>query len=105
MVNRSAEFGARSLKPRDVRRSLASMTDEEVTPFVGKPVRVTLADGGILAGVLYTDSSHGHGHGHHHYMVASAPVREGEEGAKAVIHGAGQITQIEDASDDPAARL
>jgi hypothetical protein len=81
------------------------MTDEEVKPYVGKPVRVTLADGQLFAGVLFTEDGDGHGHGHHHYMVKSAPVREGEESHKVVIHGAGQITTIEDASGDPAATL
>jgi len=31
------------------------MTDHEVKPFVGRAVRVTLADGRILAGTLHRD--------------------------------------------------
>lgn len=81
------------------------MTDEEVSPYIGKPVRITLADGQIFAGVLYGEDSHGHGHGHHHYMISSPPIRAGEENHKVVIHGAGQITTIEDAAGDPAANL
>jgi hypothetical protein len=77
------------------------MTDQEVQPFVGKPVRVTLADARILAGTLHADDSHGHGHAH--YAVVSDPVEHGGEPVQEVIHGAAQITDIEDASDDPAA--
>ncbi len=77
------------------------MTDQEVQPFVGKPVRITLADTRILAGTLHADDSHGHGHVH--YAVVSDPVEEGEAPVAEVIHGAAQITEIEDASSDPAA--
>jgi hypothetical protein len=77
------------------------MTDQEVQPFVGKPVRITLADARILAGTLHADASHGHGHVH--YAVVSDPVEAGGRPAQEVIHGAAQITQIEDASNDPAA--
>jgi hypothetical protein len=77
------------------------MNDDEVQPFVGKPVRLTLADGRILAGTLH---AHGdHGHGHVHYAVVSDPVQRGGEPVVETIHGAGPITDIEDASDDPAA--
>ena len=79
------------------------MHDDEVMPFVGKPVRVTLADGKILAGTLYADSDHGHDH--NHYAVVSDPVEPGQGKVIETIHGAGQITQIQDASDDPAAKL
>ena len=77
------------------------MTDDEVRPWVGKPVRITLDDGRVLAGTLHAED--GHGHGHSHYSVVSDPVRP--DGWKAVetIHGAGRINVIEDASDDPAA--
>jgi hypothetical protein len=78
------------------------MTDEEVQPYVGKPVRVTLADGTILAGVLHGDDG-GHGHGHAHYAVESRSADEAGTPVHAMIHGSGQITEIEDASDDPAA--
>lgn len=78
------------------------MTDQEVKPFVGKPVRVTLADGRILAGTLHGDEG-GHGHGHAHYTVVSDPVVKGGEKVSAAIHGSDQITQIDDAANDPAA--
>jgi hypothetical protein len=77
------------------------MTDQEVQPYVGKAVRVTLADTRILAGTLHADASHGHGHVH--YAVVSDPVQPGGQPVQEVIHGASVITDIEDASDDPAA--
>ncbi len=77
------------------------MTDVEVRPWVGKPVRVTLDDGAVLAGTLHADDSHGHGHVH--YAVVSDPIAEGGNKVTEVIHGAGRITEIEDAADDPAA--
>lgn len=77
------------------------MTDDEVRPWVGKPVRLTLDDGRVLAGTLHEDAAGGHGHTH--YAVVSDPVAEGGEKVTEVIHGAGRINEIEDASDDPAA--
>lgn len=77
------------------------MTDQEVHPYVGKAVRVTLADGRILAGTLHLDD--GHGHGHSHYAVVSDPIQKGGEKVVEMIHGAAPIAQIEDASSDPAA--
>ncbi len=77
------------------------MTDDEVRPYVGKAVRLTLDDGRVLAGTLHADASGGHGHTH--YAVVSDPIREGGEKVQEVVHGAGRITEIEDASDDPAA--
>ena len=77
------------------------MTDDEVRPWVGKPVRVTLDDGQVLAGTLHADDSHGHGHTH--YAVVSDPIVEGGDKVTAVIHGAGRINVIDDASDDQAA--
>jgi len=79
------------------------MTDEEIRPYLGKPARVTLADGGVLAGVL--EESGDHGHGHRHYEVVSDPIRQGEAPVREVVHGGNQIVTIEDASSDPAARL
>ncbi len=77
------------------------MTEHEVAPFVGKAVRLTLADGQILAGTLHAD--HGHGHGHTHYAVVSDPVVAGGDPVTVTLHGAAGITEIVDASDDPAA--
>ena len=77
------------------------MTDEEVRPWVGKPVRLTLDDGRVLAGTLHAEN--GHGHGHAHYAVVSDPVRQGGDPVAEMIHGAERINEIEDASDDPAA--
>ncbi len=78
------------------------MTDEELRPYVGKPVRATLADGRVLAGTLHADADAGHGHTH--YAVVSDPVREGGQKLREVLHGADVVTSIDDASDDPAAR-
>jgi len=77
------------------------MTDDEVRTYVGQAVRVTLDDGRVVAGTLHAED--GHGHGHSHYMVVSDPVREGAEPVVEMIHGAQRITEIDDASDDPAA--
>jgi hypothetical protein len=77
------------------------MTDQEIQPFIGKAVRITLADTRILAGTLHADSSGGHGHVH--YAVVSDPIVKGGQKVQEVIHGAEQITDVEDASSDPAA--
>lgn len=77
------------------------MTDQEVAPYVGKPVRATLADGRIVAGTLHADDAHGHGH--EHYAIVSDPVREGGDKVREILHGADALVQIEDASQDPAA--
>lgn len=77
------------------------MTDKEVQPFVGKPVRVTLADGRIVAGTLHADDDGGHGHTH--YVVVSGPVAQGGRPVREVLHGADAITEIESAAGDPAA--
>ena len=77
------------------------MTDQEVRPWVGKAVRLTLDDGTVLAGTLHAEN--GHGHGHQHYAVVSDPVRQGQSAVTELIHGAERINEIEDASDDPAA--
>jgi hypothetical protein len=77
------------------------MHEDEVAPFIGKPVRVTLADGRVLAGTLHAEGSHGHGHVH--YAVVSDPLRAGAPPVRELIHGSDQITDVEDASDDPAA--
>jgi hypothetical protein len=77
------------------------MTEQEVSPYVGRAVRVSLDDGRILAGTLHADD--GGGHGHKHYVIVSAPVREGAQPVREVLHGSQRITEIKDASDDPAA--
>ncbi len=77
------------------------MTEPEVAPFVGKAVRLTLADGRILAGTLHAD--HGHGHGHTHYAVVSDPVVAGGDPFSVMLHVAAGFTEFVDASDDPAA--
>jgi small nuclear ribonucleoprotein (snRNP)-like protein len=80
---------------------MSVMTDQEVKPYLGKPVRVHLADGRLLAGTLHADDAHGHGHVH--YAVVSDSIRKGGEKVTEVLHGAAQITEIEDAASDPAA--
>ena len=77
------------------------MTDQEIKPYLGKAVRVTLADRRVLAGVLYASDESGHGHPH--YAILSDAIREGGHVAREVIHGGDQIATIEDASGDPAA--
>jgi hypothetical protein len=77
------------------------MHPDEVQPFVGKAVRLTLADGTVLAGTLH---AHGdEGHGHVHYAIVSDPIQAGGENVVEMLHGSDQITEIVDASDDPAA--
>jgi hypothetical protein len=77
------------------------MTDEELAVYVGKPVRITLADGRLLAGTLHADKDHGHGHTH--YAVVSDPIKSGDRPVTEVIHGADIVTEVQDASNDPAA--
>ncbi len=77
------------------------MTDAELKPFLGKPVRLTMADGRLLAGTLHAEE--GHGHGHVHYAIVSDPIRDGGEKVHEILHGADLVTQVEDASSDPAA--
>jgi hypothetical protein len=77
------------------------MTDDEVQPWIGKAVRVTLSDASIVAGTLHGED--GHGHHHKHYTVVSDPIKKGDDKVQVLIHGANLITNIEDASDDPAA--
>lgn len=77
------------------------MTDQEVTSYAGKAIRVTLADGRVLAGTLHVDD--GHGHGHMHYAIVSDPIEAGGAMVSEMLHGASSIVEIEDASSDPAA--
>ncbi len=83
------------------------MTDKEIKPFVGTAVRATLADGRILAdGRVLAGTLHSHGdegHGHIHYAVVSDPIKKGGEPVVEMLHGGDQITEISDASNDPAA--
>ena len=71
------------------------MTDHEVKPFVGRAVRVTLADGRILAGTLHREADT-KADSNAYLVVSDAPV-------EARIEEADRITQIEDAANDPAA--
>jgi hypothetical protein len=77
------------------------MTDNEVQAWVGKAVRITLTDASIVAGTLHVED--GYGHGHTHYTVVSDPIKKGDDKVRVLIHGAALITNIEDASGDPAA--
>jgi hypothetical protein len=77
------------------------MTDQEIKPFLGKAVRVTLADRRVFAGVLHASDESGHGH--RHYAIVSDPIRKGGSAVRELIHGGDQIAMIEDASGDPAA--
>jgi len=80
------------------------MTDQELAPYVGKAVRVTLADGRLVAGTLHADDADdAHGHGHSHYAIVSDPIREGDQKVREVLHGGDAVVSVEDASDDPAA--
>ena len=78
------------------------MTDSEIKPWIGKAIRATLADGRTIAGTLHAEDAHAHGHVH--YLIVSDPVKPGGPKGQEVIHGAGAISEISDASADPAAR-
>jgi hypothetical protein len=84
-------------------KGIFAMTDAEVQPFLNKPIRATLADGRILAGVLQQKS--GHGHDHAHYTITSGPLRQGEPPVQELVHGATAFTEIDEAFEDQAARL
>lgn len=76
------------------------MTTDEVAPFVGQSVRVTLADGRMFAGTLRREEGVGVDDG---YVVVSPALRAGERSVNGVIESASLITQIDDASGDEAA--
>ncbi len=95
------ENGGWGATPDDSQAIFESMTDQEIKPFLGKAVRVTLADRRVFAGVLHTSDESGHGH--RHYAIVSDPIREGDRAVRQLIHGGDQIAMIEDASGDPAA--
>jgi hypothetical protein len=78
-----------------------SMTDQEIKPYLGKAVRVTLADRRVIADVLHASDESGHGH--RHYAIVSDAIREGGHVARELIHGGDRIATIENASGDPAA--
>jgi putative oxidoreductase len=75
------------------------MTEEEVRPYVGKPVRITLDDGCVLTGTLY---AHG-ADGHTHYAAISDPGRGESPKVAETIHAAERISLIEEAPEEPAA--
>ncbi len=77
------------------------MTDQELKTYHGKAVRLTLADGRVLAGTLHAEDDHGHGHTH--YVVVSDAIRENGDPVHEMIHGANIVNGVEDASNDPAA--
>jgi len=73
------------------------MTTKEVEPFVGKAVRVTFADTRVVAGTLHTGQRYGR------YTIISDSVQKGGPPVQEGVYTATQITDIEDASGDPAA--
>jgi hypothetical protein len=79
------------------------MTDHEVKPFVGRAVRVTLADGRILAGTLHRQADTEAASPA--YLVVSDPLSAGSDRVQERIESAELMTQVEDASTDPAAVL
>ena len=79
------------------------MTDHEVKPFVGRAVRVTLADGRILAGTLHRQADTAASSPA--YLVVSDPLSADGNRVQVRIESAELMTQVEDASTDPAAVL
>lgn len=71
----------------------AFVTKDEIAPFLNKPVRVTLDDKQVYAGILEE-------RGEKYAVRNSGPVKEQQD---VEIDNAGRITDIEDAADDPAA--
>ena len=72
------------------------MTEEEIRPYLNRPVRLTLDDGRVLAGRLAHDPVRGV------YSVSSAPLRQSEGRVVEEVLPR-RITTIEEAFDDPAA--
>ncbi|MGZ3497168.1 MAG: hypothetical protein ACXWNK_14815 [Vulcanimicrobiaceae bacterium] len=73
-----------------------SMIEEELRPYLNRPVRLTLDDGRVLAGRLAQDPAGGQ------YTVSSAPLRQNEGRIVEEVLPR-RITTIEEAFDDPAA--
>lgn len=71
----------------------AFVTKDEIAPFLNKPVRVTLDDRQVYAGRLEQ-------HGEKYAVRNNGPVKEQQY---IEIDNGDRITDIEDASDDPAA--
>jgi len=69
------------------------VTKDEIAPFLNKPVRVTLDDRQVYAGVIEQK-------GQKYAVRNNGPV---EEQRYIEIDNGDRITDIEDASDDPAA--
>lgn len=67
------------------------MTDAELKPWLRKWVRVTLADGRVLAGKL----EH---HGSHYVLTTPAPDKRERDTAEQIQSG-DQITVVEDAPE------
>lgn len=72
------------------------MTEEEVRPYVGKPVRITLDDGCVLTGTLYAHDADGHTH----YAAISDPGRGESSKVAETIHAAERISLIEEAPEE-----
>lgn len=73
------------------------MTEEEVRPYVGKPVRLTLDDGCVLSGTLYAQDANDE-EGPRHYAVVSERADGGI--LAETIHAADRITAIEDVVEE-----
>jgi hypothetical protein len=74
------------------------MTDQGIKPYLGKAVRVTLADWRVLARVLHAADDQGHSH-----VIASDAIREGDRPCGRSSTAAIRWATIENASEDPAA--
>ena len=68
------------------------MRDDEILPWIGKAVRVTLTDASIVAGTLHGDD--GHGHGHKHYTVVLGPDQKGRRQGWVLIHGSALLPTL-----------
>ena len=72
------------------------MTDEDLKPYLGMVVRLTLSNDDVLTGVLRAD--HDHGDTHVRYVVASPPTGQDSAIVSALIHGSDLIVAIEHAT-------
>ena len=74
------------------------MTKDEVEQYLDRPVRITLDDRQVYAGVLERNQG-----GTQEYIIRNqGPTKEQQAVG---IDNAGRIVEILDASDDPAAQL